>query len=279
MSGFDIRDLRKKHAEQYAKVKEQEENEKKQQEELKRIETEQKMLHEIAYKNDFEDFINQLDTILVDVHSCHNILEMDLYVEAFKHQLEQNSKFLETEYCHQEIIQKMTDLINCVSQNSNSKFDITVKDSNTEAANRITNTIKQIMNLCKLNENNVNIELMDTSNDEEIAKKLHQENIDNQENIDYQENLDNQENQYDDDMEFHKFIPIHQRTMDDNLPDLMDDNEFTPIDVPSIPIPGPNSITNPKPAVANPEYYIGFDAIEDPELIQLAYFQNELMDD
>ena len=267
MSGFDIRDLRKKHAEQYAKAKEQEENEKKQQEELKRIETEQKMLHEIAYKNDFEDFINQVDTILVDVHSCHNILEMDLYVEAFKHQLEQNSKFLETEYCHQEIIQKMTDLINCVSQNSNSKFDITVKDSNTEAANRITNTIKQIMNLCKLNENNVNIELMDTSNDEEMAKKLHQEN------------LDNQENQYDDDMEFHKFIPIHQRTNDDDIPDLMDDNEIMPIDIPSIPTPGPNPITIPKQVITNSEYYVGFDAIEDPELIQLAYFQNELMDD
>jgi len=259
MSGFDIRDLRKKHAEQYAKAKEQEENEKKQQEELKRIETEQKMLHEIAYKHDFEDFINQLETILVDVHSCHNILEMDLYVESFKHQIVQNNKFLETEYCHQEIIQKVTELINCVSQNSNSKFDITVKDSNTEAANRITNTIKQIMNLCKLNENNVNIELMDTSNDEEMAKKLHQEN------------------QYDD-MEFHNFVPISQRLNDDELPDLMDENEYIPITTP-IQTSESNPIIIPKPIVTNPEYYVGFDAIEDPELIQLAYFQNELLDD
>jgi len=217
------------------------------------------MLEEIAFKNDFDDFINNIDTILVDVHGCNNILEMNLYIEAFKHQLEINNKFIETEYCHQEILQKVTELINCVSENSNSKFDITVKDSNTEAANQITNIIKQIMILCKLNENHINIELMDTSNDEEIAKKLHQEN------------------QYDDGMEFHNFTSIDQRTMDVELPDLIDDNEFI-FNTPSVQTVGTDQITIPTPQT-NSDYYLGFDAIEDPELIQLAYFQNELMDD
>lgn len=248
MSGFDIRDLRRKQAEQYAKAKEQEENEKKKQEEIKKIEIEQKMLQEIAFKNDFEDFINHLDTILVDVHNCHNILEMDLYVESFKQQIEKNLKFIDTDYCHQEILQKVTELINCVSQNTNSKFDITIKDSNTEAANKITQNIKQIMNLCKLHENNINIELMDTSNDEEIAKKLAEEN-------------------HIDDMEFHNFLPIHQRVMEDDLPELIDEHDVVPTNIPII------------PTITHPEYYVGFDAIEDPELIQLAYFQNELMDD
>src|SRR5689334_19801163 len=102
MSGFDIRDLRKNQAEKFAKAKEQEENEKKKQEETKRLEIEQKLLQEIMVKNEFEDMITQLDTILVDVNSCTNILEMDMYVEAFKQRLEQNTKFIETEYCREE---------------------------------------------------------------------------------------------------------------------------------------------------------------------------------
>lgn len=259
MSGFDIRDLRKNQADKYAKIKEHEDNEKKHQEELKRLETEQKMLQEIQYKNDFEDCINQLDIILFSINGCSNILEMNMYVESFKQQIDQNNKFLETEYCREEIVQKITELINTVSQNQNAKFDFTVKDSNSEAAQKITDTIKQIMNLCKLNENDVNIELMDTTNDENIAKKLEQEDNYN-------------------DMEFHKFIPIHQRLMDDDIPDLIDDNDFVPINTPVIPNPLPFEMPIPTPVITNSDYYVGFDAIEDPELVQLAYFQNELLD-
>jgi hypothetical protein len=259
MSGFDIRDLRKNQAEKYAKVKEQEENEKKQQEELKRIEAEHKMLQEVVFKNEFEDFIDRLDVILINIHNCNNILEMDMYVESFKQQLEQNIKFVETEYCKEELAHKVTELINCVSQSDKTKFNITVKDSNTEAAQRITNHVKQIMNICKFNENDVQVELMDTTQDEDMAKKLQDD-----------------DNKYD--MEFHKFIPIHQRLGSyDDLPDLMDD-EFVPNNIP-LELPHPTVLQEPKPVIDNPEYYVGFDAIDDPELIQLSYFQNDLLDD
>lgn len=258
MSGFDIRDLRKTQAEKYAKAKEEEDNEKKRQDEIKRIDSEQKMLQEVVFKNEYEDFIDRIDVILVNIHNCNNILEMNMYIETFKHQLEQNITFVNTDYCREEIAQKVTELINCVSQSDKTKFDITVKDSNNEAAQQITNHVKNIMTLCKFNENGVKVEIMDTTNDEDMAKKLQDE-----------DNID--------DMEFHQFVPIHKRMKIDydNLPDLMDDNsvveeiKFVPDNIPVF----------EQPSITNPEYYVGFDAIDDPELIQLAYFQNELLDD
>jgi hypothetical protein len=263
MAGFDIRDLRKNQAEKFAKAKEEEDNEKKKQEETKKIETEQKLLQEIMVKNEFDDMIAHLDTILVDVNECMNILEMDMYVEVFKRILEQNSKFLETEYCREELVQKITELINCVSQNTNSKFDITAKDLYTDSAQKITDNIKLIMNLCKLNETDINIELMDTTNDEDIAKKLQQD-----------------DNNYN--MEFHEFVSINHRMDDDpdlmdNIPELVDDNKFG--SVPSLNQQIQSIVIPTIKTQSNPEYYIGFDAIEDPELVQLAYFQNDLLDD
>lgn len=255
MSTFDIRSLRKNQAEKYALQKEQEEKEKRKQEELKRIENEEKMLQEIVYKHDFEDFVHRIDAILIDIHSCNNILEMDLYVQSFKHQLEQNIKFIDTDYCREEIVHKVTDLINTVSQNNNSTFNITIKDPNTEAALRITENIKLIMTMCKFNEHDIHLDIMDTSNDEELAKKLQEE--------------DNY-----DDMEFHDFVPIHQRMNEENKKDDEDVPELMDIDDKKIQI----NIPMTQPTVTS-EYYVGFDTIDDPELIQLSYFQNELMDD
>lgn len=259
MSGFDIRDLRKNHAEKFAQQKEQEEKEKKVQEEKKRIETDEAMIKEIMYKHDFEDFTDQLSNIMINIQTCTNIIELDIYVESFKQQLENNIRFTETEYCHQEIIQKVTELIHCVSQNENSKFNVTVKDINTDAAQRITNNIKTIMNLSKCNENDVHIDLMDTSNDEHLAKKLQDDdNLDDADDID--------------DMEFHKFIPIHQR-IDQEMPDLINNTK----NYDYFPVTSPISFDIPK--LDKHEYYAGFDVIDDPDLIQLSYFQNDLMDE
>lgn len=223
MAGFDIRELRQNQAQKFA-------NEKKAIEDKIKLEQEENMLKEITFKNNFENYINRLTIILINIQSCHDILELNIYVESFKHVLENEIEFTNTEYCHQEISNKVIELINCVSQNENTKFNVTVKNPNTEAAQNIMNNIKIIMELIKLHENDVHIEVMDTTGDEELAKKLH--------------------NKYDD--------QINQNVNND------------PIFVPTKTNPIHNSV---------PEYFSGFDQIDDPELIQLLHFQNELMDD
>ena len=141
MSNFDIRELRKNQADKYAKIKEQEKIEDKKRE----IEIENNILQEIIYKQEFENFINNLNNIIINVQNCNDITEISLYIETFKEQLDKNIKFVNTDYCKDEISEKVMSLIQNINKNPNSKFDITVKNSSTNAAENITNHIKNIM--------------------------------------------------------------------------------------------------------------------------------------
>jgi len=206
---FNIGQFRQKEAERFAKYMEQQENEKKLVEDKIIIENETILLKEMEIREDFDMFLSKLDITSSEIINVNNILDIDLHVVCFMNILENGKQFLDNLNFIQEITNKVMVLINNVTNNTNSKFNVMLKNENTEAANRISNHIKLCLRLVNYDDASIDIELMDTQEDEEMATKLQFECYGN----------DN--NEFTDLAEF----SYHVNDFDDNLETNYNDND------------------------------------------------------
>ena len=137
-----------------------------------RLELEAKMLKEYEAEQEYDAFLDKLENTIIEIQNSKNITEIDFYVSSFKTIIETNIKYVE---CFKEnIANKVLDLVNCVNNNINSKFNVTEKG---DAAQNVINHVKEIMELVQLDKESIGFEtVMDTTDDEELAKKLSLEN-------------------------------------------------------------------------------------------------------
>ena len=260
----------------------------------------------MQYFEEFEYFLDQLEMITLEIHNAINIIEIDMTVISFMSLLETNQHFMENNSLKQQTAGKVIQIINSISQNENSKFDVTIKDDN-EAAKRIAENTKTILKLVDYDDSGINFELMDTGGDEEVAKKIHEE--ENKTNVinhgsganKFHGEINKMKNRFktswnqdfenghrlDNTNDIQPSIPnyIHSTDnltnppnqassgyVDPDFPDyqendLLDYQENDLLDYPE------NEISN------NLTYYAGFENIDDPDLVQMLHYQNELLDD
>jgi len=310
-----LKDYNDVQAQRYAKYREQKDKEEKikleQEEKIKfeqdekirleeekiRLENEEKLIKEMQYFEEFEYFLDQLEMITLEIHNAISITEIDMTVISFLSLLEINQHFMENNSLKQQTAGKVIQIINSISQNENSKFDVTIKDDN-DAAKRIAENTKTILKLVDYDDSGINFELMDTGGDEEVAKKIHEEenktNVINNgsvvnkfhgemknrfktswnQNFENGHRLDNTNIQpsmpdyiHSTDNLTNLTIPPNQASSGYVDPDFPDYQENDLLDYPE------NEISN------NLTYYAGFDNIDDPDLVQMLHYQNELLDD
>lgn len=332
-SQFTIKDFNQAQAEKFArhqeqinKLKAEEEKVKAEEDRIKaeeernkieeiRLEKEAEMLEEMEYKEEFNNLLFSLDTFIVDIQSATNIMEIGMYVHCFKNVLENNIKFINDSNLTPEIAEKVTLMINNISQNENSYFDITNKDTNADVSRDIISNIKECLNIVNLDENSIDIQLMNTDQDEEIARKIQEENDNEYQFIETENN--NQFMNFDyGSLPWRKRKRIHVNTrspssifydhpyrsisipkqdsdqlvldQENNFPDIdqVDSYQKTPDIVPSESIPFSTTcdriadITkcdSDKVSMDKipDDYFPDMDEVEDPELIQLMMYQSE----
>ena len=163
-----LQELKKLQEQKYLQHKQHEEKEK----EKARLEIEAKMLKEFEVGQEYELLLDKLENTIVEIQTSKDITEIDFYVSSFKTIIETNTKFVE---CFKEdIANKVVDLVTCVNNNKDSKYDITQKS---DTAQNIINNVKAIIDLAQLDKESMGVEMtMDTTEDEELAKKLSLEN-------------------------------------------------------------------------------------------------------
>lgn len=284
-------------AQKYAKFKAQKDKELQEQkdkeekirlekEEKLRLENEEKLLRELQYREEYDSFLNIMESITVEIHNAISIIEIDMTLTAFMSTLENNVQFVLNDELKQEISCKVLQVINSISQNENSKFDVTVKDDNYEAAQRIAKNTKIILELVNYDGEGMSVELMDTTNDEEIAKKWEATNNTNNDtffgkghklcdfvdtiNVDIDiinetknDHKQQQQSQSQSQSPKSKHLEEIEFIDDQEFPDFVDD------DIVDFPSQTENNLT----------YFAGTDGIDDPDLVQMLHYQNELLDE
>ena len=184
MSGNDqIADIRRKHAEKYAQHIAKKMKEERAKEEAIRLENEEKLLKEIQYKESFELLLNILENLIGEIRTAQNILEINLHVSHFTTALENGIHFLNYETLKNEVSQMVIYMIGCVSQNENSKFNVTIKDINKNASTQITKNIKKCLKIINYDENDIGLELMNTQNDVDFAQKIYNDECQDYEDV------------------------------------------------------------------------------------------------
>lgn len=161
-----------KHSEKLRKETEEKEKIQKQEEDKLRLAQEEQVLKEMQYYEEYNLFLSQLETQIIGIESASDIIEIGMYVNYFRQSLETNKHFIDDSKLASEIGTKVTNMIDNVSRNSNSKFVIDANDQYKDASTDITNNIKQCLKLVNYDESALSIELMDTENDIEFAKNL-----------------------------------------------------------------------------------------------------------
>ena len=323
-----LQDYNEIQAQKYAKFREQKDKEEREQrekeekikfdlEEKVRLENEEKLLKEMQFFEEFEGFLDQLEQITLEIHTAISIIEIDMTVVTFMTLLESNQHFMDSDSTRQQIAGKVIQVINSISQNENSKFDVTIKDDN-DAAKRITENTKTILKLINYDDTGINFELMDTVGDEEVAKNIHKQDLDVM-NDDTMTKLLNKEKKYNGNKILSDHVstnplffgnrngnrlsvdtapiikksenikdtsdtqPIDFKYVDPDFPDYDPDFPNYDEDFPNydeFPTFDDNSTTNQNNNLTNNlTYYSGFDNIDDPDLVQMLHYQNELFDD
>src|SRR6185312_2092581 len=143
-----------------------------------RLEQEEKLMKEMLYHEKFYNFVDQIENITTDIRNAKNIIEIDFIVNLLISLLENNKHFIDDEnndYLKQEITAKIIAVINEINQNENSQFDVTIKNDNYLASRRIVENTKIIIQMIKYDDDEINIELMDTIRDDKIAQEIHDE--------------------------------------------------------------------------------------------------------
>jgi len=324
-----LKDYNDVQAQRYAKYREQKDKEEKikfeQEEKIKfeqeekirlenekiRLENEEKLIKEMQYFEEFEYFLDQLEMITLEIHNAISITEIDMTVISFMSLLESNQHFMENNSLKQQTAGKVIQIINSISQNENSKFDVTIKDDN-EAAKRITENTKTILKLVDYDDSGINFELMDTGGDEEVAKKIHEEenknNIINDGSVakKFHSGIGKMKNKFKtswdrgfesghslmDNVNIKPSIPDYVHPTIDNMDNLtnftnqVNSSGYVDPDFPDytendlLDYPENDLLDYPENKVSNNlTYYAGFDNIDDPDLVQMLHYQNELMDD
>ena len=164
-----------KHSEKVRKETEEKEKIQKQEEDKLRLAQEEQVLKEMQYYEEYNLFLSQLETQIIGIESANDIIEIGMYVNYFRQSLEANNRFIDDSKLASEIGTKVTNMIDNVSRNSNSKFAIDADDQYKDASIDITNNIKQCLKLVNYDEGALSIEIMDTENDIEFAKNLQTE--------------------------------------------------------------------------------------------------------
>ena len=161
MSTFDIRDLRKAEAEKYAHIQ---------------AAKDKAILKELQELQEQEDILTTLDVLLDCILTAADIIEIDTHVVSFMAVLDTNPQLLVTN--GSDVTAKVYQVINNVSLNPNTRFDVTKKDASAVAHERIVENIKLMSNLVGISPAEIGVESMDTGQDEHIARQLQNEQAD-----------------------------------------------------------------------------------------------------
>ncbi|QKF94824.1 hypothetical protein QKU48_gp1366 [Fadolivirus algeromassiliense] len=304
---------RKAQEEKELKLKQEKEELERQEKEKQRLEDEAKLLKEMQLREEFDEFMIKLDSLTIETQTAQNIIEIDTCVTSFISLLEAHMQYIENENTKQDVTTKIIEMINNISMNQNSKFDITKKDEQHEASQRIINGVKMMLSLVNLDESGINIDIMDTMGDEELAKKMQEEHDKEIEHSDSMDDLTHH-------IKIHRHVKPFRRPMkmprihgfgNNNVANMfqkmMSDFNEGKLDLNTNTFSGTGYklVDNPVSVQIHEEeemfdvtdseinevlksdqekqqsvpYYAGFEEITDPELLQLMHYQNELMDE
>ena len=165
-----------RHQQKEKKIQEEENNKQaeiqKQKDEEARLEQESIMLKEMQYRESFDIILDQIDNIIILIHAANDIMEDGMHTHCFKTLLEKNTEFANDVNLLPEMAERVMSMIAAISENPNTMYNIANKDMNFEASKDITDNIKECLKLVHTDESSINIQLMNTDNDEEYAKNL-----------------------------------------------------------------------------------------------------------
>lgn len=166
----DLKILREQQAKKYHEFKKIEE-------EKIRLENEEILLKEMEYRENFDNFLSEVNNHSLVIQRATNIYEIETRVSYVYSLLENKKDYLKDDILKKEIQEKIYHIINSISMNPNAKFNVNENSDTVTASKMIVQTMKLIMDLCGVEDTEVSIETMDTENDAEIAQKLQTEQI------------------------------------------------------------------------------------------------------
>lgn len=165
-----------KHLNKEQKIKEEEEaiqaETQREIDEKIRLEQEEIMLKEMQYREEFDNVLDQLDTVIIGIHDSTCIMEVGMNTFCFRTLLEKYQKFTDDVNLLPEMAERVMSMISAISENPNTNYNIANKDMNFEASKDITDNIKECLKLVHTDESSIGLQLMNTDNDEAFAQQL-----------------------------------------------------------------------------------------------------------
>jgi hypothetical protein len=145
---------------------------------IKEIEiAKQKIIDEKIHNDNYtiKCVLEYLDNIIKDISKCKDLIKFDMILSSFKTKIIENSNIFKEYNRLNDLQTKIYKLIESISNNNNITFNV-INMSKYERS-IISKTMDNLKNICRssnLDELIIEYQFMDTSNDEEIARKLSQ---------------------------------------------------------------------------------------------------------
>src|SRR6185436_13210601 len=76
----DLQSLRATQAKKYSEFKEKEDKEKNALEAKIKLENEEKILNDMLYREEFDNVLNKMESLTIDIQNSQNIVEIDFYL-------------------------------------------------------------------------------------------------------------------------------------------------------------------------------------------------------
>lgn len=120
-------------------------------------------------------FINHLNDIDQQIIRADSIIKIDALVASIHNPLKENVVILFEMKQEHSVIDKIFSIISSINQNKYTKFNLSSNDYERRASQYIVKNIKNILHLLGCDPEILDVQMMDTSGDEDLARILSQE--------------------------------------------------------------------------------------------------------
>lgn len=120
-------------------------------------------------------FIKHLENIEKQICYADSIVKIDALVASIHNPLKDHIMILFEMKLENHIIDKIFSIISTINQNENTKFNLNTNDYERKSSQYIIKNIKNILSLLNCDPDILDIQMMDTSGDEDLARILSQD--------------------------------------------------------------------------------------------------------
>jgi hypothetical protein len=144
---------------------------------LKKLEEEKLKLERIEREEQFDLSIasNTLEKILQDISKCKDIIQLNLYISTFKYTLEKSLTIFVITDKLDVIYSLVIKMFGLITEGNIGYQYHKLSDYEKKIINNLKPKIMEILSIVKMEDLTVDIQTMDTSNDEVIARQLAQQ--------------------------------------------------------------------------------------------------------